>query len=739
MNINETIHAESVDNLPRSSSLSIREAIFGALKSKDINGIGLIHSSDFYSTVNDLGFPKGCKVLQDILINCKIDKSGNIDFTGLEEELKNERFLHNSELSKIVPEKKVVTSTGSKAVLWKNDLYKNKITEQEHIKQVQVHKVEIQELYNKFSHGKLSADDVINRLYELNLKPTKSCCSALKQCGGSDMSFATFRTAIMSFDKIGDDYHNKPAGTSGVKKHWVDENGEICEDSVMFNARKRVDYEKRSSAQKITTDIPIKKFVKSLAMSIDSNNTLTTKFRSSSNTQSCLQPDNLPTPLLSHTQQDLYQRINTAGAEGTVRYSSEIKLQRQLIIALMRKLHAAEINMEEFQDKLDNIGIELPETLISELWRSNASGDLDVKKCIQILDADIFKSRAFGENKLSEEAEKIKIEFQEAIKSRGCNSLFELKRVFITIDTDGSKSLSLAEFKKAIRDFNIEASDDEIRLLFNYFDNSGDGTLSYDEFLLALCPSLSPSRKKLVNISFAKLDRLGERKFSLDTLIDNFNPTFHHDVLANIKTERQVTTDVINFFAHDNDSQEITYESFLSFFTFVSASIDDDKEFEDMIKNCFQLKDSKTPPPPAIPSYKSGTQKVIPRNKQAYGDIIEWQQDASESELRELKEKEKCGKKLTDQTLHRTSFQFDDQVSLKNTDLSKDKSIKFLPHVMASEYSIFSSYSASDKPIIDNNKNSQKSLLEAINEKKEKDSKRIKSLKEVLQDKMLKE
>lgn len=115
MNINQTVHADSVDNLNRSASLSIREAILGALKSKDIDGHGLIHSSDFYSTVGDLGFPKGCRVLQDILINCRIDNSGIIDFSNLEQEFKNERIVHNNELASAIVEKKTLTSTGAKA------------------------------------------------------------------------------------------------------------------------------------------------------------------------------------------------------------------------------------------------------------------------------------------------------------------------------------------------------------------------------------------------------------------------------------------------------------------------------------------------------------------------------------------------------------------------------------------------------------------------------------------------
>jgi Ca2+-binding EF-hand superfamily protein len=620
-------------------------------------------------------------------------------------------------------------------VLWNHDLYKEKISEQEHFKKIQVHKADIQNLYNKFSHGSMTANDVIDALYDLNLKPTKSCCATLTQSGGSDISFASFRTAIMSFDKASDDIYNKPAGSSGIRKHWQKENGEICEDSVMFNTRKRIDPEKRAASSKASTDIPKKKFVKSLAMTVDANGGLTTKFRSSSNAMQCLQPETLPTPLLSHNQQDLYQRI-TSAAIGTVKYTSEIKLQREQVIALIRKVHSAELSMEEFQLKLSNIGIELPEFLISELWRSQASGHLDVKRCVKILDAEIFKSRAIEENTLTETAIAIKNEFQNAIISRGCNSLYELMRVFITLDTDNSKSLSFSEFKKALRDFNLKADDNDVRLLFNYFDSSGDGLLSYDEFLTSLCPSLSPFRKKLVNVAFSKLDRLGQRQFSLETLVDNFNPTCHPDVIAGLKLERQVTTDLINFFARDNDDQCVTYDSFTAFYTFISGSIMDDTEFENMMKSCWNMKENdKAPPPPSLVSSKSGKQKIVPRSKQVYGDIIEWNQEPTNTELNESQESQKYSRKITDRPWNQSSFKLDDQVRYKNEDLDKNKNIKLLSHTMASDENIFTSYLPKDKPITEK-KSSQKSLESALAEKKEKNDKRIKSLKEVLEDKL---
>lgn len=616
--------------------------------------------------------------------------------------------------------------------MWNHDLYKEKISEQEHIKKIQVHNADILELYKKFSHGTFTGNQVIDALYDLNLKPSKSCCSTLTQCIGFNMPFATFRSAIMSFDKA-NDIINKPAGSNGTRKHFVKENGEICEDSVMFSTRKRFDYEKRAATVRATSDIPTRKFVKSLAMTVDDSGVAITKFRSSMNTMKCLQPETLPTPLLSHNQQDQYETISNT-AIGTVKYTSEIKLQREQVIALIRKVHASELSMEEFQLKLSNIGIELPEILISELWRSQGSGHLDIQRCVKIMDAEIFKSRAMEENGLSEAAKSIRNDFKDKILTRGCNSLCELKRVFITLDTDNSKSLSLSEFKKALRDFDLKANDNDTRLLFNSFDTSGDGLLSYDEFLTAICPPLSSTRKNFINVAFTKLDRHGQRKFSLDALVDNFNASFHPDVIAGMKTERQVITDLINFFAHDNDEQNVTYESFVAFYTFTSGSISDDAEFENMMKNCWKYnKDNKAPPPPSLVSYKSANQKILPSSKQVYGDIIEWNQEPTEKEINEKNGSLLLTKKMSGRSLHESSFKFSDQISIKNEDLDKNRNIKFFAHAMSSEQNMFSSYSALDKPIIEK-KNVQKSLVSAINEKNQK-PRSARSLADILNEK----
>jgi Ca2+-binding EF-hand superfamily protein len=47
------------------------------------------------------------------------------------------------------------------------------------------------------------------------------------------------------------------------------------------------------------------------------------------------------------------------------------------------------------------------------------------------------------------------------------------------MDDDGSKSLSMAEFKKGMKEMNIDLSDSESRSLFDYFDTDHNGFVDF--------------------------------------------------------------------------------------------------------------------------------------------------------------------------------------------------------------------------------------------------------------------
>jgi hypothetical protein len=69
------------------------------------------------------------------------------------------------------------------------------------------------------------------------------------------------------------------------------------------------------------------------------------------------------------------------------------------------------------------------------------------------------------------------------MKSRGSGGFIGLQRRFRIMDDDGSKSLDIGEFKKAMREFNMDLSEADLRTLFEYFDADGSGTIDFEEFV----------------------------------------------------------------------------------------------------------------------------------------------------------------------------------------------------------------------------------------------------------------
>ena len=66
------------------------------------------------------------------------------------------------------------------------------------------------------------------------------------------------------------------------------------------------------------------------------------------------------------------------------------------------------------------------------------------------------------------------------------------------MDRDGSGQLDLDEFKAALVGIKLRLSEEEAENLFQLFDRSGDGLISFNEFLTAMVGEISANRKRLV-------------------------------------------------------------------------------------------------------------------------------------------------------------------------------------------------------------------------------------------------
>jgi Ca2+-binding EF-hand superfamily protein len=84
------------------------------------------------------------------------------------------------------------------------------------------------------------------------------------------------------------------------------------------------------------------------------------------------------------------------------------------------------------------------------------------------------------------------------LASRGARGIIGLGRAFRIMDDNGSRTLDLYEFTKAMKDYMLGFSDTEIRSLYNYFDYDRCGSIGYDEFLRTIRGVMNAGRKKLV-------------------------------------------------------------------------------------------------------------------------------------------------------------------------------------------------------------------------------------------------
>lgn len=105
-----------------------------------------------------------------------------------------------------------------------------------------------------------------------------------------------------------------------------------------------------------------------------------------------------------------------------------------------------------------------------------------------------------------EHVEAILEDMRRALKQRGAVGLAGLARNFRINDTTKNGKLDRDELGKCLRLCKLTLEDDAFDLLFKHVDESGDGQVDYDEFLLALRGPLPSVRKRLIVDVFHAID-----------------------------------------------------------------------------------------------------------------------------------------------------------------------------------------------------------------------------------------
>jgi Ca2+-binding EF-hand superfamily protein len=122
------------------------------------------------------------------------------------------------------------------------------------------------------------------------------------------------------------------------------------------------------------------------------------------------------------------------------------------------------------------------------------------------------------------------------------------------MDDNHSLSLDKYEFTKALSEFQLGFSEQEIGSLFSYFDYENSGLIEYDEFVRAIRGPMNANRKKVVLQAFRVLDQDGSGLIDMNDIKGRYNASKHPDVLAGKKTEQQILNEFLETFeVHHNN------------------------------------------------------------------------------------------------------------------------------------------------------------------------------------------
>lgn len=269
--------------------------------------------------------------------------------------------------------------------------------------------------------------------------------------------------------------------------------------------------------------------------------------------------------------------------------------------------NSGECSPDEFLKTVTKLGVTgLDNKQLTEIFNAydkNRNGSIDYKEfASQLFAEEEEEEHEHNNEEVSEEVRqklhnsKIMEKFRQKIISRGGVGILGLARQFKIFDDNNSKSLDLPELTKAIRDFQVDLSPNEIKILFNILDADGCGEIKYDEFLREIRGDMNNFRKGFVDQAFNKLDTDKSGVIEFHEIASIYNCSKHPDVISGKKTEKEVYQEFMTTFqihselkGKGKNDDSITREEFQEYYENISASIDRDDYFELMMKNCWKL------------------------------------------------------------------------------------------------------------------------------------------------------
>jgi Ca2+-binding EF-hand superfamily protein len=617
------------------TNLGIFESIIGRLNHHDVENSKRIHSSDFQRIIADLGVKYSHPVVVDIVRNCKCGFDGIMDYNGIEDEVERARLAATKHWKAKAQKEKFESS--SRGVIETLDdlnsisLKKNQDIARENQLLINRNRDEIIKAFKGLAGHTLTIEQFRGFLKYLGIIETGEFQALLRRNVSSiDMTFAVMSRSLTRVDpglfvREATESSKRMAGDKIEQKYWGRRHfrDQITAESVEVDQKIQ---KGRETAEKHLNSRDMKNV---LALEAD-------KVRMISHSRGHEYNAALHRAAQS---EESFVDANFDEGEGDITYTAELKLVREQVLAMLRDVDEGERDPLDFLEAVSSMGFDLPSFVRESVSRK---GGLDYKRCVQLLDSEIFQERLKGLRASSKTMESIFQRFMEQLTTAGAETISSLRQVFSLMDENNDKSITYSEFCKACRSCHLEdVSEKEMQAVFNHLDTNGNGRISYDEFIRSVRVPLSSRRTELIALSFKKLDRTAHAMVPLSIFLQTYDVGLHPDVVSGKFNEATVLKGVAEQFKSlsPRGVPVVTQEDFDNYFSSLSTAIEDDADFEAMMRRAWRLGDKDAPPADMIRSrYKPGVIEPMPTAKRVHGDVISWTTEETDLEKREEEE-----------------------------------------------------------------------------------------------------
>ena len=178
---------------------------------------------------------------------------------------------------------------------------------------------------------------------------------------------------------------------------------------------------------------------------------------------------------------------------------------------------------------------------------------------------------------------KIIKKLKKEILSQGSDILFNIIKTLMKFDVENNGRIDLDEFSRLCYEYNINLTPDEIKIIFSCFDPSRIGKIYYEDLYNIIHDSLNEPRLSLIDKLFNKLNKNKRGNLEIKSIFSAYN--------GNNEENNDEFKDkfLLHHDFYSKEKSDIDYDEFIDFFELISIDFKEDINFENYIKNSFNI------------------------------------------------------------------------------------------------------------------------------------------------------